>query len=290
MRVAIDISNTYHKSYSIVSNYEGFDITETKWQLTLGRKFVTDLLSIVKKFPEATQVILCFDSAGNFRKTLSTEYKAQRSKKAQEFYDLLHEIHGILKSKNINCAKIDGLEADDLLALCHESKGNMFTVLVSNDEDIRQLVDDSTVVFTASSINYKVFCNTVKAVAKNIPDFVSTATVVDPTLIQYEKLFLGCDGDNVKRIFPRGKGPKAVKQVHELVYKGEYDLENALKQFGYEISNNVINEQMKLVFLGSNYMPQNLSEEFYNKINNFTQSLKVETDMKILLQGTRFIQ
>ena len=287
MRVAIDISNTYHKSYAIVSNYPDFDITQEKWQLTLGRKFVTDLLSIVKKFPSAKQVILAFDAKDNFRKSLSVEYKAHRSRKQQEFYDVLQEIHDILAEKGLNCAKIDGLEADDIMALCNESAGDMFSVLVSNDEDLRQLVSENTVVFTANTNNFKLFCDKVHTVAKHFPDFIQAAQSIDPDLIFFEKLFLGCDGDNVKRLLPKGHGPKKVQAIYEKLNYTDLSIEQVLKDFGYDITEEQINAQTKMVCLGSQYMPKHLSDIYFKKSFNF---VPVETDMKKLLQGTRYIQ
>lgn len=289
MRIAIDISNCYHKSYAIVSNYSGFDITEEKWQLVLGRKFITDLLSILKKFEDRTEVILCFDASNYFRKQISPDYKGTRSKKQQEFYDVINEMFDLLVSKNLNCIKIDGLEADDILALCAESAKNIFTVLVSNDEDIRQLVDGNTVVFTANSNNLKVFCDSINTVGKNIPTMVGLSKVINPDIIFYEKLLLGCSGDNVKRLLPKGHGPAKVRKIFDFMGQGpDNDLLTSLKHFGYiDISYDDIQNQMQMVALGSLYMPTELSQEFYKfEINK----IPVFTDMKMLLNGTRFIQ
>jgi len=287
MRISIDISNNYHKSYAIVSNYEGFDIKQEKWQLTLGRKCITDLLSIVKKFPDAEQVIFSFDAKNeNFRKALNKTYKANRTKKEQEFYDLLDEIYNIFLHKGYNAIRIEGLEADDILALSRESAKNMFCVLVSNDEDIRQLVNCRTVVFTANTNNYKLYCDTLNTVAKNIPEMVPAAQSINPDLILFEKLLLGCQGDNVERLLPKGHGPQKVKKIYELVYNDEYDLENALKQCGYDITYELIRNQYNLVGLSSIHMPDKLVEQFYQiEIN----SKKVDTEMKTLLSNTRFI-
>lgn len=286
IRTGIDISNTYHKSYAIVSNYEGFDINEEKWQLTLGRKFVTDLLSIIKKFPDS-QVMFAFDSTDNFRKVISKEYKANRTRKEQAFYDLLDEIYEILKGKGYNTVKINGLEADDILALYHENAYlDDFTVLVSNDEDIRQLVDENTVVFTANTSNYKLYCDSIKTVAKNAPNFISEAHVVNPLIIFFKKLLLGCDGDNVKRILPKGQGPAKVEKICDYITKNDAQLDDALSHFGYDITNEELMKQTKLVCLGSSFMP---TEYSYKYLEQTLNNIPVETDMKILLTGTRFI-
>ena len=286
MTIAIDISNCFHKSYAIVSNYEGFDINQEKWQLTLGRKFVTDVLSIIKKFDNYTKVILCFDSSNYFRKQLRPDYKGNRTKKEQSFYDLLNELENVLLQKGLNVLKINGLEADDLLALISEQNKD-FTVLVSNDEDVRQLVSNNTVVFTANTSNLKVYCNNIHTVARNIPQHIDLAVQVNSDLILYQKLFLGCTGDNVERLLPKGQGPKKVEKIYELVEDENYTLTEAIKFLGYNISNNKIHEQFQMVGLSSIYMQENLVDEFYEKSFNLD---KIILDMKQLLTGTRFFQ
>lgn len=291
MRLVIDISNTFHKSYAVVSNYAGFDITEEKWQLTLGRKFITDLLSLIKRFDNVNEVILAFDSDNYFRKQVRADYKGDRVKKQQEFYDLLNELEKVLLMKGFDVYNISGLEADDILNLISDFY-DKFNILISNDEDVRVSVNNNTVVFTGNNSNYKVFCNNIKTVAQNIPSFVQFSEVVNKNQIFYEKLLLGCKGDNVTRLLPAGNGPKKVSQIIKLIFEDEYDLQNALKQFGFDISYELINEQMKMVCLGKDYIPEELYNNFAKKFKDSNKNIKfenLELDMKQLLQGTRFI-
>lgn len=298
MKLVIDVSNCFHKSYSIIAGYAGFNVWEKKWQNMFVRKFITDLLSIISRFENNKKhVILCFDSDNYFRKAISADYKGTRTKKEQPFYDCLNEIETVLnRCESFNCIKLDGLEADDLLALSSEFIED-FCILVSNDEDIRQLADEKTVIYTANTTNLKVFCSKESVVLGNIPNFRNISEIVDPEKIFYKKLLLGCTGDNVERILPKGNGEKKVEQIYlNYIQKHEFrfvthdvrksnliDLINVLSEFGFEIGLDRIVKQLKMVGLGSKFVPFEVDKNLFNTSNSFK-----EITLQNLLKNTSY--
>lgn len=263
MRLAIDMSNIYHRSYSILSNYDDFDINDKEWQKKLIEKFIIDIFSLCRKFGKIDEIFLCFDSANYFRKQIDTQYKANRTRKEQVFYDIQNKCLEVFKQNNLNCLKIEGLEADDLLALCSESTES-FTILISNDEDIRQLADHKTVIFTANSLNSKIFYSVSNDDLRLINIHERLFTQVDPYFTLFCKLLVGCDGDNVPRIVKSGIGPKTLERMYEKVILEDLGFEKGLKFFNIQIDNEILQKQFKMVELHSCNMPQELVDEFYN--------------------------
>lgn len=264
IRIAIDMSNIFYRSFSIISKTEeNFDIKNKKYQKILVEKNIIDILSLIRKFNNVSEVFLCFDSENYFRKKLDIEYKANRNKKEQEFYDVQDKVLEIFKNNGFNCLKIEGLEADDLLALCSEST-EKFTILISNDEDIRQLINYKTVVFTANSLNSKIFYSELNNDLHLINNHERLFTQVDPYFTLFCKILIGCEGDNVKRIVKSGIGPKTLERMYEKVVLEDLGFEKGLKFFNIEINDEILQKQFKMVELNSCNMPKQLVDEFYN--------------------------
>jgi 5'-3' exonuclease len=264
IRIGIDMSNIFYRSFSIISKTEiDFDIKKEKYQKILVEKNIIDILSLVRKFNNVSEVFLCFDSENYFRKEIDIEYKANRTKKEKEFYDVQDKVLEIFKYNNFNCLKIEGLEADDLLALCSEST-EKFTILISNDEDIRQLADHKTVVFTANSLNSKIFHSELNHDLRFINNHEKLFINVDPCFTLFCKLLIGCEGDNIKRIIKSGIGPKTLEKMYKKVILEDLGFEKGLKFFNVEINEDLLQKQFKMVELNSCNMPIELVDKFYN--------------------------
>lgn len=84
-----------------------------------------------------------------FRHDAYASYKAQREKKADEFYEQIPMIQEILAAYGIPSLSVSGFEADDIigtLAQMNADEGGIETLIVTGDRDALQLVNDTTKV------------------------------------------------------------------------------------------------------------------------------------------------
>jgi 5'-3' exonuclease len=115
----------------------------------LMRKITMDVAFIVR-LANPSRVIFAFDSK-SWRKQIQIEenegYKGQRKQAAHinwdNVYAALAEFSEIMKNNGLIVSKIDGAEADDIIALWASElqfKQNQHVIIVTGDEDMRQLV------------------------------------------------------------------------------------------------------------------------------------------------------
>ena len=88
-----------------------------------------------------TDAVVCFDGANNHRKALTADwdqpYKSKRSDKDEELIVQLRSIPERLREINLPCVKIDGMEADDVMASYAAQFPGKVTLMTS-DKDLRQ--------------------------------------------------------------------------------------------------------------------------------------------------------
>jgi len=113
--------------------------------------FTSLLMKIIKDL-KPDYIVACFDLAGKtFRHEEYKDYKAQRIRQADEFYDQIPLTYEILQSFNIPIITKEGFEADDVIGTIakqvYQNK-NIQTTIVTGDLDALQLVNDHTRVFT----------------------------------------------------------------------------------------------------------------------------------------------
>lgn len=93
-------------------------------------------------------IILCCDGYSNWRRTIFTQYKANRKKARQESnanWDLLFDILGKLKEEFRNnmpyqVLQVDECEADDIIAtICRVKEPEQKVLIFSSDKDFVQL-------------------------------------------------------------------------------------------------------------------------------------------------------
>lgn len=274
MNIVIDLNNIYHRAYAVVSGYDGFDLEQKRSQYVLGRKCITDIMSIIQKLNfsvEKDKVFICMDGINIFRKNIDSDYKANRTRKKEEFYNVLNEVYNVLFIKGFNVIQIQELEADDLLCLFSESLDSKeLTILVSNDKDVKQLVDDNIVVYTANSLNNKIFCkkDEYDIVSFYLNELADLFTEIDPEFIKFEKILLGDSGDNVPKLLPKGVGTRRVSNMYDKV-KSYKNIENLIGVDLTNITSEQLKHQEKLVILSSENMPDKCLKEFNEKCKNF---------------------
>ncbi len=298
-RLIIDCSNIYHRAFWTCVRYADFKLSEEKSQAILARKFITDLMSLSRRFNEIDQIILCFDGSKPFRKKLNPEYKKGRKKLDDSFYVVLNECTEILKNKGFNVMHIHGLEADDLMALSVETNHEGFNVLISNDVDVRTLASDNAVIYTANSKNLKLYCDSLETISNHFNVFSSLpapkdpkdhlSEVIDTNLLYYYKFFLGCKTDNVASLLPFGNGERKVMEIYDRI-KGQKDisLSEILKnEFGFNITPEQMWAQNQLIGLFSIYMPEDKVYEFDEQIKTVKPN-NISLKMEDVVKGTKY--
>lgn len=247
INLVFDLSNMFFRSMFIVGGYGSKNYTfDNQYEIDqLMRKVSTDISYIIRQV-NPSRVILTLDSK-SWRKDLSIDenegYKGNREKNENinwdNVYNTMEEFGDILASNGIIVSKIDRAEADDLMALWRDEilfNQNQHIIIVSSDEDVRQLVhffpyDDNKIAFStvfnpfatgkkASKkffvpSNFEDWINTEeegdifnRAIDVDKEDFIRfrggdkiTQEVVNGNEIALKKIFCGDDGDNIPAIY-----------------------------------------------------------------------------------------
>lgn len=146
-----DLNNIAHRSLFIVGGFGAkaftFDSQDEIDQLM--RKMATDIAQIIRTI-NSSRIIFALD-AKSWRKDIVIDenqgYKGQRSKSSsinwKNVYSALDELSEIMESKGMIVTKIEKAEADDVIALWSyelQFNQNQHVIIVSGDEDMRQLV------------------------------------------------------------------------------------------------------------------------------------------------------
>lgn len=244
MNVIFDISNIYYRSYFKAKKYLTHDEQENK--AILVRKFFIDFCHICNMFINIDKVICCFDSR-SYRKVLSVNYKQGREKKEQYFYDALDEIKYFLQINGFIVLKQDGLEADDLIFLC----ANLYepNCVVSNDEDIRQYLNNNTCNLVLKKDDNKIYVADVDDFSYNFLNIPYQRTIIDPLDVTVKKILLGCKSDVVPKLAKRGVGERAIDKllIHKntFVEHGDLQFDKLLTLYNSSFNDRVTLEQIK---------------------------------------------
>ena len=148
--IVFDLSNMFFRSMFIVGGYgkEGFTFGNQFEVDKLMRKVATDITYIIRQ-TNPSRVVFALDSK-SWRKEIEIEenegYKAHRTKSSHINWDnvfaTMTEFGEILDQSGFIVTKVEKAEADDIMALWRDEllfNQNQHVILVSSDEDVRQL-------------------------------------------------------------------------------------------------------------------------------------------------------
>lgn len=165
------------------------------------------LTALLNEKPEYTAI--AFDLEGpTFRKEEFSDYKAQREKAPDELYMQIPLCKEMVKAFEIPAFARPGFEADDLIGTLtrHASERGIFSMVLTGDMDLLQLVDDQTRVIAPQNggAEAKVY-NT---------DAVMEKWGISPSQVPDFKGLRGDTSDNIPGVY--GIGEKtAVKLLHD---------------------------------------------------------------------------
>ena len=225
MNLIFDTSHAFFKSYAVFkSRYVDVDLSTEESQQQLIRKFLTDFCFSMNTFKRMgiEQVVMCFDSENNFRKILDVEYKANRSKQEQGFYDTRDKIQQILTAKGFIVSRLDFFESDDLCGTWSKyfSINKKECIIFSSDKDIRQLANDYTIIYSNNSKLAEIYYTKPFDFFYSFKSSTKIAyNEVSPDFITLEKVLLGDKGDNVSRIAKRGVGHQKLVEIASICKK-----------------------------------------------------------------------
>lgn len=123
---------------------------------------VNSLKGMLERFPETERVIVTWDTRGGsaWRKAIYPDYKANRDygkdddEKKEAYKGLfmqMEESHKMLKLLGVNSIKMEGYEADDLMALLSKSIPELaekHVMIATSDKDMLQLVCKNVSVYS----------------------------------------------------------------------------------------------------------------------------------------------
>lgn len=151
INIVIDLSNMFHRSMFIVGGYgsKGFTFNSQAEIDKLIRKVATDISYILRQ-TSSNRVIFAVDSKSWRKKVEIVEnegYKGNRTKSEHlnwdNIYQAMNEFCSLMNKKGLITTKIEEAEADDIMCLWRDKllfEKNQHVIIVSGDEDIRQLV------------------------------------------------------------------------------------------------------------------------------------------------------
>jgi DNA polymerase I len=137
----VDASNHFHRAY----NMPGVDLRAPDGFPTNGLHGFFQILFNVERKYKPDFILLVFDKGKSFRRDISSEYKANRTQKSNEFKMQWDEIGTLCRMAGYPVyAKDDGFEADDVIgtmAVSHQEQ--MDIQIFSGDKDFAQLVNEN---------------------------------------------------------------------------------------------------------------------------------------------------
>lgn len=167
--------------------------------------FASLLLDVLLKFVPS-HVVAVMDSGGQVaRQADYSFYKANRDSADDLMVSQFPRIEEFLKNFQIPILKLDGIEADDIIAtLDHNYSGKWAkTIIVTGDQDIFQLVDDNTFVYLAG----RKFSESKLFDAGMVVEKLG----INPVQVPDYKAIAGDSSDNIPGV--KGIGPKGAIEL-----------------------------------------------------------------------------
>ncbi|MFV1457293.1 hypothetical protein, partial [Bacillus mycoides] len=106
------------------------------------------LLRLFSKYKKIeADYVFCFDTPNNLLKKVDANYKANRVKMGDEYFDQVNTAYKLLKEAGYKVLAADGLEADHMVHAAVEQNVKLYDniAVVTNDMDLSCLVQDNVV-------------------------------------------------------------------------------------------------------------------------------------------------
>ncbi len=170
---------------------------------------MNSLLATIKD-QQPTHVVVAYDAGGNKRKKENKDYKANRKKNSDEFYEesriLLDEA---LYALGIECVGIPGYEADDAIwTLSHQARFGMCRF----DEIVILTCDNDLLMAVGSKCKVLLFNTAKKQTIMGVEEVIEKWGCY-PEDIGWVKALSGDGSDNIKGV--KGIGPKTALRICE---------------------------------------------------------------------------
>jgi DNA polymerase-1 len=193
----VDVANLFFRAYwgvEMLVNSKGQPVNALQG-------FVNSLTHILEKIKPDLIALALESRTPSFRKSLSQEYKANRSEPPDELKSQLNLLPDLLKALNYPVFQKDGFEGDDIIGtlatIGADSGANV--VIVSGDKDFCQLITEKTVIFDVAKETY---------ITKN--DVMNKYGVFPEQFIDYLAI-VGDSSDGFKGV--EGIGPKGASKL-----------------------------------------------------------------------------
>lgn len=139
----LDSYGLIYRAYFALINHP---LTNSKGQnISAVVIFFRNLKALLSKY-HPTYLAAAFDSrTATFRHEMYKEYKATRQKTPEDLHEQVPVIENILSAMNIPVLRVDGFEADDIIATVAEKcrKEGYECRILSGDKDLLQLVNET---------------------------------------------------------------------------------------------------------------------------------------------------
>ena len=223
MRIIVDATAVMYRSYFAL---KAMMEKSTDLELENNSIVIFGFLNQIKSLLSRTEnLVFCWDSPNNLRKDVYPKYKSTRRKKreqqTQAEKDRMKSVYAqaeVLKAETlselgfVNNFEVDGLEADDLIAILVNSYKNQNTLVFANDNDLFQLLQEG--VRFLFPTNYLIF---------GIDEFKAKFKV-EPSQWATAKAIGGCRDDDVDGIVgaadPKSETSKALSYIRGELTKG----------------------------------------------------------------------
>jgi len=287
MNLIFDINNAFYKSYFMYKKYGDKKINEKLF----FNKFITDFFYTIRLFNEYNKIdriVCCFDSQNCFRKQIYSNYKSNRIKNGDPgFYNVLDYVYHYLEKEGFIVSKVNGLEADDLCSLWVNILKDETMCVLSNDEDLRQLLSENVFIYNNQSHDKRFYfsSNLLSSIHLHAMIGVNTKYIIsDPDFILFKKMLLGCNSDMVPCLVKKGIGEKRLKsKIFDNVFFDKNNILNTTlirissllkSKFDCIVSVSNMHTNLSLVDLSGKYISRDIKMDILNKINDvkFTYS------------------
>jgi len=246
--VIVDLSNiTFVTHFSILKKTNNFNQNYLIFQ-------TINFIKLIAKKYKADGVLIACDSPNVWRKDVYPEYKANRKESRDPYYEDVKAAMIKVKDFFNECTSIPAVsversEADDIIAVATQNKGNTRTVIISSDKDFIQLLNDDVVLYSPSQKEER--------------------TSDDVGYALFEKCIRGDSGDNIKSAYPRVR-KTALQEAWCDNYKMINLLETVTKQGNSVKDSYFFNKKLIDLSMQPDYIKLNISNTLENlKINKY---------------------